>query len=200
MNKQLREIIQESRGGQFITINGYKNQYGEVSNQLVHADANYESVHERSIKKLDELEADKTLVIDITRNIWFDTTNGNEHTREAKGRVRKELTESVKAGDGDLQIAFDKVRQSILAPKKEGAEYVGSNSAFQLEDECYLHNVLIEKKEVIVPGNYPITCKSRVSALVDWIKKQLPIGQYRTFKLNSTNCQSISASGEFFTF
>ena len=199
MNKTLRQIIQSSQAGQFITIKGYTNRYGEVSNQLVHADANYESVHERSIKKLDELEADKTLIINIKRNAWFDS-NGVEHTREAKGRVRKELVEVVQSGDADLKDAFDKVRQSILNPKKEGADYQGSNSAFQLESECYLHNVLVEKKEVIVPGNYPVTCKSRVSALVDWVKGQLPIGQYRTFKLNSTNCQSISASGELFEF
>jgi hypothetical protein len=199
MNQKLREIIQSTQGGQFITINGYVNKYGEVTNQQVHADANYESVHERSIKKLDALEADTGLVVDIKRNAWFDSA-GVEHTREAKGRVRKELQESVKAGDVDLKIAFDKVRQSILAPKKDAGEYVGSNSAFQIEDECYLHNVLVENKEVIKPGVYPITCKSKVSALVDWVKDQLPIGQYRTYKLNSTNCQSISASGELFVF
>lgn len=199
MNKQLREIIQGSRSGQFITINGYKNSHRELSNQLVHADANYDSVHERSIKKLNELEADKNLVINITRNAWFDSA-GNEHTRKAGDRVRKEVKEIVKAGDTDLIIAFEKVRQGILAPKREGAEYVGSNSAFQLDDECYLSNVLIEKKEVITPGVYPVTCQSKVSALVDWIKQKLPIGQYRTFKLNSTNCESVSASGKLFTF
>jgi len=199
MNQKLREIIQSTQGGQFITINGYVNRYGEVTNQQVHADANYESVHERSIKKLDELEADKNLVANITRHAWFDSA-GIEYTRQATGRVRKELKEIVKAGETDLLVAFGKVRQSILAPKKDGGEYVGSNSAFQIEDECYLHNVLVENKDIIKPGTYPITCQGKIPALVDWVKSQLPIGQYRTYKLNSTNCQSISASGELFVF
>ena len=199
MNQKLQEMIQSSQGGNFITVNGYKNKNDEVSNYLVHADANYESVHQRSLKKLDELEADKKLVINITRNAWFDDT-GTEHIRTAKGRTRKVVTSVVQSGEANLIIAIDKVRKGIVAPTNKGPEYVGSNSAFQKEDECYLHNVLVEKKDVITPGNYPITCKSEVSALVDWIKKQLPIGDYRTFKLNSTNCQSVSASGELFEF
>jgi len=199
MNSKLQEIIQSTQGGQFIAIDGYTNKHGEVSKYQVHADASYKSVHERSIKKLDELEQDKTLVIDIKRHAWFDDA-GTEYIRKAKNRVQKPVVEKIVASDPDLITAIGQVRQSILAPKKEGADFVGSNSAFEIDNECYLHNVLIESKKVVVPGTYPISCKSRISALVDWVKKQLPIGQYRTFKLNSTNCQSISANGEVFVF
>lgn len=199
MKKQLREIIQGSASGQFITINGYTNRYGEVSNQIVHADANYDSVHKRSLAVLDGMEADKQLMVQITRNAWFDPA-GTEYTRKANGRVRKELKEVVRAGDVDLLTAFDKVRQSITNPKQKGADFVGSNSAFQIEKECYLHNVLVEKKDIITQGDYPITCQGKVSALVDWVKKQLPLGKYRTFKLNETNCHSVSASGDVFVF
>ncbi len=199
MNRKLREIIQSAEGGQFIIINGYKNKEGEISNYLVHANANYDSVHDRSIKKLDELASYKKLSFEIKRYAWFDN-NGVEYTRQASGRTRKELKEIIKAGDPILIEALEKVSQSILAPKKEGADYIGSNSAFQLEDECYLHNVLVEKKDVITPIEYPITCKAKLSAVVDWIKQQLPISKYRTFKLNGTNCQSLSASGEIFKF
>jgi len=198
MNQKLREIIQSSQGGHYITVVGYTNRYGEVSTQQVHADANYSSVHERSIKKLDELEKD-THNIKITRNAWFDAA-GVEYTRKAGGRERKEVKDVITHSDVDRKTAFDKVRDGILNPKKTGPEYVGSNSAFQLEDECYLRNVLIASKTILKEGVYPITCQNRVNAIADWIRKQLPIGEYRQFKLNSTSCQSVSASGKQFVF
>ena len=199
MEKKLQEIIQQTNAGQFIWINEYQNKYGEVSNYLVHADANYESVHKRSLKKLEELRKDKDLVIDITRYAWVDS-DGNEHTRKANGRTQKKIEEQIKQGDVDLIAAFDKVENSIKNPREVTTEYIGSNSAFELNGECYLRNVLIEKKDVIKKGDYPISCQARINAICDWIKSQLPIGQYRQFTLSSTNCKSLSASGEAFIF
>ena len=195
---QLENIIQQAYSGQFISINGYKNTYGEVSNYLVHADANYSKVHERSLAKLNEIKSSVTTV-DIVRYAWFDP-DGTEHNRKAGGRVQRKINETVKSNDPDLIEAFNKVEQSILNPREVTNNFEGSNSSFELNGEVYLRNVLIESKKVLTEGKYPVSCQSRVSALVDWIKGQLPMSKYRTFKLASTNCESLSASGESFIF
>lgn len=198
---RLSEIIQSACPGQYMTINGYANKYGEVSDYLVHADANYESVHTRSLAKLQELYKDKSLKINIIRHVWVDT-DGNEHTRKAAGRVLTKKDEVVSMGDPDLEDAFAMLEKQITNPKEIESRFRGSNSAFELDaqDVVFMRNVLVEKKEVLTAGNYPVECTGRRVALQDSLRKMLPIGQYRTFKLDHTNCKSLSAGGEEFVF
>lgn len=202
MNQKLQEIVQAAYAGQFIRIHGYVNQYGEVSDYLVHADANYGSVHTRSEKELQVIRGDVSRVWDVTRFVWIDAT-GKEHTREAKGRTkvkRHQVVPNDEVGVPELKEAYEKVLKSITAPREITNDFTGSNSAYELDGEAYLRNVLVERKDVIREGEYPESCQSLVSALVDLIKRELPISKYRTFKLGATTCQSLSASGEIFTF
>ena len=191
----LIEAANALKRGMFVHIHGYVNEHGEKQNVTLHADASYDSVHARSLAKLDSLVANPDFNVEITWNFWQDN-QGKRYNREAKGRTRVVgFKETVSASDPDLQEAVEKIRNSILTPKevKTGFEKIAP-STFDNENtgKTYFRNVLIHHKEIVEKGTYPIKCSLRVNVIKDTIEKLLPIGQYRCYVLEANEIVTIT--------
>jgi hypothetical protein len=189
MLEQRASLIEAADGlkkGMFVHLHGYVNEHGEKQNVTVHADASYENTHKRSSEMLDVIAADIGFQIEIERNFYKDAA-GVEYTRKAKDRNLMTQKEIVKADDPDLTEAIEKVRKGIIDPRKidTGFKKV-SNSVYEREDndKTYFRNVLVASKQIVIPGEYPVSCSARVNVIADAIRKTLPIGQYRTYVLD----------------
>lgn len=196
----LIEAANGLKGGMFVHIHGYCTNevrkidgketvvFFEKSNVTFHADANYESTHQRSAEALDAIEANPDLVFTITRNAWVDQ-DGNEYTRKAKGRTLKEnIVETITAKDKDLAEAIAKARKSIIDPRHitDNFEKIAKSTYDNdVTGKTYMRNVLIsEKVSVEKQGKYPTPCQERVNAIKDAILDVLPVGKYRQYILD----------------
>jgi len=187
------------KSGMFVHIHGYTNRYGEQSHVTVHADASYDSVHARSLTKLNELAATPDLTVEIVRNFYLDEA-GKQYTRTAKGRSFVAGTkETVACQDPDFQEAIAKLRESITNPKAIANNYdKAAPGTFDntKTGKTYFRNVLVSSKQIIVAGKYPDTCSARVNLIRDALQKMLPIGKYRTYTLDESKFDYISLMHE----
>ena len=183
----LIEATEKLKGGMFIHIHRYVNEYKEIANITVHADASYDSVYSRSYDKLNAIAKDENLSFEITRNSWLDA-DGTENTREKKGRtLKKNIKETITPKDADFAEAIAKVRKSIVDPKTvaDNMNKVGKSVYENAEtNKTYLRNVLIHQKIIVGKGNYPIKCSARLNVIANTIREMLPLGQYRTYILD----------------
>ena len=189
-NEEKTTLVEAANGlkrGMFVHIRGYVNSQGEKSNVTFHADANYERVHENSLKVLNTMMENPEFKIDICWNFYQDE-QGTKHNRKAKGRTLiTNHKETVSVSDGDLQEAVEKLRQSLTSPKEFTQEYNQiAKSTYESEStgKTYFRNVLIHSKEVVVQGVYPIKCTTRVNAIKDALEKLLPISKYRSYVID----------------
>lgn len=177
--------------GNFVHIHGYINAEGEKSHVTVHADASYDSVHERSLKKLNEIAADPNLTLPIVWNFYTDPS-GMKHQRDKKGSGRVATIgfhETVLPSDPDFQEAVAKLRQSITNPREAKQEFdKQAKSTYENVNtgKTYFRNVLIHSKVVEIAGKYPETFSLRVNVIKNAIEKMLPMSQYRCYVLDSS--------------
>lgn len=193
------DAVSSALSGQFVSISGYQNSHGEVADVTFHVDANYDSVHERSLAELDRIAANPVFAVPVTYHTWVDA-KGEEFNRKAGGRTLEKKTVTVSHGDPRLAAAIEKVRQSITAPKKQGTQWDVqlAKSVYEQDDRVYFSNVLVHSKKVIVEGEYPVSATTLDVALTKALKELLPIGQYRTYVLED-NFDYVSVAGQKIT-
>lgn len=191
----LIEAANALKSGMFVHIHGYVNKHGEKQNVTVHADANYDSVHARSLTKLNNVVADPDFKLEITWNFWQDA-QGNRYERKAKGRTQVlGFKETVALDDPDMQEAIGKLRQSIVNPKEveTGFEQIAKSTYDNSNTgKTYFRNVLVCNKEIVDKGDYPVKCSQRVNVIRDAIEEMLPIGQYRCYVMETNELVTVT--------
>ena len=100
------------------------------------------------------------------------------------------------AGDLPLAIAFASIRKSLTSPECPTKEYekVGNGIYKDEVGTLFFRDLRLVSKRVIVHGNYPFSASKETVAIADTIKKAMPIGNYRQFRLDQ-DYDSISMGG-----
>jgi len=196
----LAGIINDTKHGGFMTVHALvpKTGYGEISDYTFCKGISYENAVKTSLKILAKLENDPTFSIRVTRGTWQDG-QGNESPTGKKSKafpVPVTVSQTYMAGDAATKEAFAKIRKSLEAPAAPTKEYVSlGNGIYKDEnDTLFLRDLRLVSKRVIQHGTYPFSASGEIVALADAIKKVMPVGNYRQFRLDQ-DYDSISMGG-----
>lgn len=194
-------IINDAIKGGFMRLNQFasKGGHGEVQNATYCKGIDYGTAVQRSLAMLDEMEKDASLTLTVKRGTWQDGVgNANPTNRKSKAYPNAvTVTETVNAGDADLLEAFAKIRKSLTAPAPAHKEYEKlGNGVYQDESGVlYIRDLRLVQKTVVVKGDYPFTATSKVNAIADALKKDMPVGKYRMVRMDG-EFESVSLGGE----
>ena len=193
-------LIDAARHGGFIRIHGFEpvTGHGEVQTTTYCKGISYPHAIANSLEKLAEIRNNPEFSITVTRGVWKDA-NGNISPTGRKSKqfgIPGHVTVTYKQGDEVLAAALDKIEKSLTNPKPATKEYNSLGNGIY-EDEkgtLYVRDLRVVDKTVIVHGNYPHKASAEVNALADAIKREMPVGKYRIFRLDSV-FDSLSIGG-----
>jgi hypothetical protein len=184
-------IINDAQKGGFMCITGFQSKggHGEIQNTTYCKGANYANTVKNSLTMLKEIEADKAFAVTVTRGIWKDAS-GNVNPTGRKSKVfsiSDTVTETYSNGDAVLAEAFAKINKSLTAPERPTKDYEKLGDGVYQSDEgtLYVRDLRLVKKDVQVKGDYPFKASKAVTAIADKIKRSMPIGNYRMFRLDA---------------
>jgi hypothetical protein len=194
-------IINDAKHGGFMRIHGFvsKTGHGEVQDTTYCKGISYPNAVAKSLDMLDEIETAPDYSITVTRGTW----ENNKGEASPTGRKSKaypiagKKTETYGQDNAILREAFAKVRKSLTAPERPTKEYSKLGNGVYVDDETgtlYVRDLRLVKKTVIVHGDYPHKAGSEVVAVADAIKRDMPVGNYRMFRLDA-EYDSITLGG-----
>ena len=179
-------LIANAKHGGFMAVSGFrpKTGYGEVQNAVFCKGINYGNAVTASLAKLVEVESDSAFQITVTRGVW-------KNAAGALGRKSKEygtsgtVTKTYGMKDAALLAALAKVRQSLVAPAPSTKVYnVLGNGVHEADGIIYLRDLRSVSKTVIVHGDYPFSASGEETAIADALRRDMPVGKYREFRLD----------------
>jgi hypothetical protein len=184
-------LVDTAQHGGFIRIHGFKAKYGhgEVQDTTYCKGISYPNAVEKSLAILDGIRKNGNYSITVTRGVWNDAEgNANPTNRKSKAYCNAATkTETYEAGHPVLNDAIAKLYKSLVAPEKPTKEYVSLGNGIY-EDEgktLYIRDLRLVKKTIVVHGDYPHKAQGEVNAVADAIKRDMPVGMYRMFRLDS---------------
>lgn len=193
--KVIFETFNQNPSGAFVFIKGYEpvGGEGEVADYYIQTGIKYPNVVQASIKKLQEMmrgeHEELTGHILITCNCWKDK-QGILHNREAKDRTLVTDTKIYSHSDQVfLDVCKDLLDQLKNPKEKETSFEKEAKGLYSMEtkegvDVLYVRDCLVLRKVIIKFGQQPVKATLPLQALKDYIKRLLPVGNYRMFKLD----------------
>lgn len=196
----LAAVINDTKHGGFMTVHALvpKTGFGEISDYTFCKGISYENAIKTSLKILAKLENDPTFNVLVTRGTWQDGQGNESPTGRRSAAFDKPVTVSktYMAGDASLLEAFAKIRKSLTAPEAPTKVYVSlGNGVYEDENKTmFFRDLRLVSKRIIQHGKYPFSASGEIVAIADTIKKVMPIGNYRQFRLDQ-EYNSISMGG-----
>ena len=181
------------RGG-FIYLHHYtSSRTGETANHWVKLACSYPGMVQRSMDMIDSGGVINRVTaegLEITRGIWVDGDKV-EHTKEAKGRAYQTIRKTYSMANGDdrrkVEYAIDMVRYGLVMPKEVASDFVtvakGAAVREGMDDRLVYFRGCIGVGKVVVSQVNKDTASHEHEAIKEAIRGILPIGRYRTFKL-----------------
>jgi hypothetical protein len=187
----LISIMSDAKHGGFMRINGFQSKggHGEIQDTTYCKGINYGEAVKRSLAMLEEIEADDAFKATVTRGPW-NNVGGVENPTGRKSKVfcnPLTVTETYRKGDAGMTEALAKVRKALTAPARPAKEYEKLGNGVYKDDAgtIFVRDLRLVNKTVVVKGDYPFKASKAVTALTNAIKKDMPIGNYRMFRLDA---------------
>jgi hypothetical protein len=188
----LVSIIGDSKHGGFMRIHGFKSKtgHGEIQDTTYCKGISYPNAVKASLAILDEIEANPDYSITVTRGVWENEQGEVSPTgRKSKAyEIAGKRTETYCATSPILREAFAKIRESLTNPEPPTKEYKSLANGVYVDEETgtlYVRDLRLVKKTVIIHGDYPHKAGSEVVAIADAIKRDMPVGNYRMFRMDA---------------
>lgn len=187
----LVSIIGDSKHGGFMRIHGFKSKtgHGEIQDTTYCKGISYPNAVKASLAILDTIEANPNYSITVTRGVWENEQGEVSPTgRKSKAYdIAAKRTETYCATSPILREALSKVRKSLTDPETPTKEYKSlANGVYEDEETgtLYIRDLRLVKKTIIVHGDYPHKAGSEVVSVADAIKRDMPVGNYRMFRMD----------------
>lgn len=172
MNNDLfvKELGKLRSGSTFLSLKGYRNAHGEVSNYSLVFHMSYEKALEKSIDIVNKFEPTSELQL------------------EAKNNVIASLTKSLS------KPAIEEVNDAYVHFQNEDGSYVKGVKLHQESNTIHIYGLQVHKR-VLIPGEYPTRNKRPLTVEQDFIKSLTPVSKFRQFKITRNQVDSISVDG-----
>lgn len=198
--QHLAAVINDTKHGGFMQVHRLRTKtgHGEESDYCFCKGISYENAVATSLKILAKLEADPTFNIRVTRGTW-QNADGMENPTGKKSQhfpIPKTVSKTYMQGDAALLEAFDKIRKSLTSPAAPTKEYTKLGNGVYADETgtMFFRDLRLVSKRVIQHGAYPFSASGEVVAIADAIKRVMPVGNYRMFRLDA-DYDSISMGG-----
>jgi len=203
---QLVELLNDQQRGGFAYVHSYVNESGEVANHWFKSACLYPNMVAKSVFLIDSgTVKDKITAegLEVTRGTWVDQT-GTQHNRKAEGRVHQIIKKTYSMANEDdrakVLLCLAEVRQGLVVPKKVDQGFTSiAKGTYSKEDEpegvIYFRDCMNVAKVVTKQGEYKQTASDEIPAMKEAIKRLLPVGKYRAYKL-CANFDYISIGGQ----
>jgi len=189
--KALVTIMSDAKHGGFMRIHRFvaKGGHGEVQNTTYQKGISYGEAVKRSLEMTDAIEADPSYSVTLTRGRYTDG-NGNESPTGRKSKafpVEETVTETYSMSDPLMIEALAKVRKSLTAPQPPSKEYEKlGNGIYQDEGgTLFVRDLRLIQKSIVEHGDYPFKGGKAVTAIANAIKRDMPVGKYRMFRMDA---------------
>jgi hypothetical protein len=197
-------VINDAQHGGFIRVHNFKGKgnYGEIANTTYCKGINYANLLKNSIEILDEIEANPSFSIAVTRGVWVNDKDEISPTnrKNKKYPFAKTITKTYSKKDENLKpillAAFKAIRKSLTDAKEPTKEYEKlGNGIYQDENGVlFLRDLRLARKDIVIKGDYPHIASSEEVAVANAIKRNMPISKYRMFRCDG-DYTSISIGG-----
>lgn len=193
-------VISQAKHGGFMRVHGFKPKtgHGEIQDVTYCKGINYENAIKDSLKKLEEIEGDEGYGVTIQRGVWQNINGENSPTnRKSKDfGISKVISETYSRHSPEMEEALASIRKALTAPKAPTKEYekVGNGVYKDENGTIFIRDLRFVNKNVIKKGDYPFSASSAVTAIKDEIMGDMPVGNYRQFRLDG-EFDKISLSG-----
>lgn len=191
----LVNIINDAKHGGFMRIHGFESKtgHGEVQDATYCKGISYPNAVAKSLDMLCAIEADPKHIVTVTRGVWVDS-DGKEspsgRKNKGKGFVHaKTVTETYDMESPVMVEAIAKIRKSLTAPERPSKDYKKLGNGVYEDEETgtlYVRDLRLVSKHIVVHGDYPFKAGKAVTAVADAIKREMPIGKYRMFRMDAT--------------
>jgi len=154
----------------FLSIKGYRNQYGEVANYNIAFHINYKNALERSL-----LQLGSYVPVDDLED-------------QAREKILNSLKKSL---DNSSEKSEDKRDSAYLHFSDDKGNLIKGVKLHIDTNTLHLYGFVVHKK-VIMPGNYPKTNQKPLTKVSNSLRSKLPVGKFRQFKITPDQVESIS--------
>lgn len=179
--KEFAESLKAFAGAKFVGLTYTSKSTNETARYTLILGASYINLLEKSLLELELKEKELE-----------DFAKTNELSLAATKQAYRELVESTKKS---LE-AHKMGKQNENYTKAGVYATISPNLKVSLNDGTYEISGLTHTKEVIVPGSYKEMMSSAKTIAKNKLKKDLPIGRYRTFCLDPEHFGSMKMNGD----
>jgi hypothetical protein len=171
MNKRqfVSELAKLRSGATFLTLKGYRNEFSEVANYSLIFHMSYENALRRSVDLLEK----RTFASDLQNQARIELLDSFNASLK-----RLAITPIEQIEDGYTHYMVDDV------PVKGVKLHLAS-------DTLHLYGLVVHKR-VLVLGDYPNDTRKPLTKIKDDIRRVLPVGKFRQFKLIPDRVDTIS--------
>lgn len=204
---QLVAFLNDQVRGGFAYIHNYVNgETGEIANHWFKGACIYPNLLKRSVEMIDKGILTAKLLeegLKVTRGVWVGP-DGIKSNRKAKDRVYQVITKTYSMDVPEDKVVLETAIQSVLmglvAPKTVDQGFTSiAKGTYVKENEApgviYFRDCICVNKFVVKQGTYEQKASDELPAVKDAIKKFLPVGKYRAYKLNN-NFSYITIGGQ----
>ena len=184
----LVEAFNNAPAGGFISIVGYESATGEgeKANYVLQLGVNYENIVKLSIEKLKNIIEGKDIKSVHVKCQTWKNLDGTFTNRKAKDRTLVTYEQDYDWNSFPFQDACKTILNGLENPKKVETPFAKeATGLYSIDgDALYIRECLVINKQVVQYGTRPVSATEPFIALKNEIKEQLPVGNYRTFKLS----------------
>ncbi len=182
----LRTLFAGGLNSNIFYIEGYTNTHGEKSRLVVDISVDYMDVVRASLEKLENIDpADIVVKTGIELGVCVNALN----------KVRASLENTIQNGAGNNENYTHSAEN-----REDGVPtYESVVHGIKLHTESGNLHVqgLLVSKQIITPGEYPVVNSRALTIAQNAIKKELPISNWRQYKLaEDGNFEAIMSNGK----
>lgn len=156
----------------FLTLKGYRNEHSEVADYSIVFNMSYENALNKSLEVLKAHHPSDTLEI----------------------QAKEELINSFNKSLNNLKdIPMEELEDHYVGFLDENGKYIKGIKAHIATNTLHLYGLIVHKK-VIIPGSYPVKNKLPLTIAKDKLRRMVPVGRFRQFKITSAHVDYISVN------
>ncbi len=154
----------------FLTLKGYRNEYGEVADYSIIFHMSYENALRKSINTLQQY---------IPIN-------------DVYAQAKNELIDSFESSLNKIQeTPIEKIEDGYTRFFDENNNYIKGIKLHAATQTLHLYG-LVSQKKILIPGTYPKKNKRELTIAKDKLRAMCSVGKFRQFKILPQNVDSIS--------
>jgi hypothetical protein len=170
MDKQqfVSELAKLKPRSTFLTLKSYRNAHQELADYSIVFHISYRSALERSVEKLEKMKL----------------------TEPLQKQAQQELLTSFRNSLNSMEDANEDLDEAYERYMDDKGQYVKGVKRHKATDTLHLYGSVVYKR-VLLPGDYPKRNQRALTIEKDRLRKKLPVGAFRQFKIEPNQVDSI---------